>query len=43
MAQHLIAAHPDVYDEVKRVEKLKLATVAGCQPPANGNASTTRV
>jgi hypothetical protein len=43
MAPHLIAVHPDVYDEVKRVEKLKLATVVGCQPPANGNASTTRV
>ena len=43
MAQHLLAAHADVYDEVKRVEKLKLATVASSQPPANDNASSTRV
>jgi len=43
MAQHLLAAHADVYDEVKRVKKLKLATVASSQPPANDNASSTRV
>lgn len=43
MAQHLLSTHSDVYDEVRRLEKLKLATVAGNQPPANDNASTTRV